>query len=107
LPGLATVGTVSVEFSFESELYEWDGPQPWVFADLPGDLADVIDEVHGATGRGFGSRRVEVVLGGQAWRTSIFPDAKRRTYVLPVKKEIRRQAGVDAGDVVEIGLSVL
>jgi hypothetical protein len=98
---------VSAEFSFEAELYEWDGPQSWVFASLPDDLADVIDEVHGPTGRGFGSRRVEVVLGGQVWRTSIFPDAKHGSYVLPVKKDVRRKAGVDAGDVVEIDLSLL
>ena len=105
--GLATVGPMSAEFSFEAELYEWDGPQSWVFAALPPDLSDVIDEVHGSTGRGFGSRRVEVVLGGQVWRTSIFPDSKSGTYVLPVKKEIRRKAGVGEGDRVEIDLSVL
>jgi len=98
---------VSGEFSFEAELYEWDGPQPWVFAALPVDLSDVIDEVHPPTGRGFGSRRVEVVLGGQVWRTSIFPDSKHGTYVIPVKKEIRRKAGVSEGDRVEIELSVL
>ncbi len=98
---------MSGEFTFEAELYEWDGPQPWVFAALPPDLSDVIDEVHGATDRGFGSRRVEVVLGGQVWRTSIFPDSKNATYVLPVKKEIRRKAAVGEGDRVEIELSVL
>lgn len=98
---------MSAEFSFEADLYEWDGPQSWVFAGLPEDLADVIDEVHGPTGRGFGSRRVEAVLGGQVWRTSIFPDSARGTYVLPVKKDVRRKAGVDAGDHVEIDLSVL
>jgi len=98
---------VTSEFSFEAELYEWDGPAAWVFAALPPDLADVIDEVHGSTGRGFGSRRVEVGIGAQVWRTSIFPDSKSGTYVLPVKKDVRRRAGVDVGDVVEIDLSVL
>ena len=48
-----------------------------------------------------------MVLGGQVWRTSIFPDSKSGTYVLPVKKEIRRKAGVGEGDRVEIDLSVL
>lgn len=95
------------EFTFEAELFEWDGPQSWFFVGLPADLADVIQEVHGEHARGFGSLRVEVGLGGQVWRTSIFPDAKRGTYVLPVKKEVRRKAAVDAGDLVEIDLSVL
>lgn len=98
---------MSGEFSFESTLFEWDGPQSWVFAGLPEDLSDVIQEVHGDRTAGFGSLRVEVVLGGQVWRTSIFPDAKSGTYVLPVKKDVRRKAGVEAGDPVEIDLSVL
>lgn len=95
------------EFSFEAELYEWDGPAAWVFAALPADLADVIDEVHGEHSRGFGSLRVEVGIGEVVWRTSIFPDSKAGTFLLPVKKDIRRKAGVDVGDVVEIDLSVL
>lgn len=95
------------EFAFEAELFPWDGPAAWVFAALPPDLADVIHEVHGEHARGFGSLRVEVGLGGQVWRTSIFPDSQAGTFLLPVKKDIRRRAGVDVGDVVEIDLSVL
>ena len=95
------------EFAFEAELFEWDGPAASVFAALPADLADVIHEVHGEQARGFGSLRVEVGIGAQVWRTSIFPDSKAGTFLLPVKKDIRRKAGVDVGDRVEIDLSVL
>ena len=98
---------MTAEFTFEAELFEWDGPQSWFFVSLPGDLADVIEEVHGEHARGFRSLRVEVGLGEQVWRTSIFPDSKRGTYLLPVKKEVRRRAGVGDGDRVEIELSVL
>lgn len=95
------------EFAFTAELWEWDGPQAWTFVSLPEDLADVIAEVHGEHAKGFGSLRVEVGLGEQVWRTSIFPDSKRGTYLLPVKKQIRRAAKVDVGDRVEVELSVL
>ena len=37
----------------------------------------------------------------------IFPDSKRGTYVLPVKKEIRGKAGLAIGDRVEVELTVL
>jgi hypothetical protein len=98
---------MTAEFTFEAQLFEWDGPQSWFFVSLPEDLADVIEEVHGEHARGFRSLRVEVGLGEQVWRTSIFPDSKRGTYLLPIKKEIRRKASVGSGDRVEIGLSVL
>ena len=98
---------MSAEFTFEAELYEWDGPQSWVFAALPPTSPTSSTRSTGrpaAASARVGSRSV---LGGQVWRTSIFPDSKSGTYVLPVKKEIRRKAGVDEGDRVEIDLSVL
>jgi hypothetical protein len=98
---------MTAEFTFEAVLWEWEGPQAWTFVSLPDDLADVIEEVHGDHARGFRSLRVEVAVGGHVWRTSIFPDSKRGTYVLPMKKEIRSKAGVEAGDSVEVDLSVL
>jgi hypothetical protein len=104
---IGSVSAMGSEFVFEAELFEWDGPAAWVFATLPADLADVIHEVHGEHARGFGSLRVEVGIGEQVWRTSIFPDSKAGTFVLPVKKDVRRRAGVEVGDVVEIDLSVL
>jgi magnesium transporter len=35
---------MTAEFTFDAELWEWDGPQAWVFVSLPDDLADVIQE---------------------------------------------------------------
>ena len=101
--GLATFETVDpeggdAEFEFEAELWRWEGAQAWVFVSVPADLADVIEEIHGEHARGFRSLRVAVAVGGHEWRTSIFPDSKRGTYLLPVKREIRRRVGVDVGD---------
>ena len=95
------------EFAFEAELWEWESRAAWTFVSLPADLSDVLAEVHGEHARGFGSLRVEVAIGGHVWRTSIFPDSKRGTYVLPVKKEIRRKAGLAIGDRAEVELTVL
>ena len=98
---------VGGEFAFEAELWEWESRASWTFVSLPSDLSDVLAEVHGEHARGFGSLRVEVAIGGHVWRTSIFPDAKKATYVLPVKKEIRRKAGLAIGDRAAVELTVL
>jgi Domain of unknown function (DUF1905) len=98
---------VSERVEFEAELWEWDGPAAWHFLSLPEDLADEIDAEHGQHARGFGSVRVEVGIGSDVWRTSIFPDTKRGTYLLPVKKEIRRRQRLEVGERVTVGLTVL
>jgi hypothetical protein len=92
---------------FRVELWEHDGPGAWHFVSLPEDDADEIDAVHGGRARGFGSQRVEVTVGATTWRTSIFPDAKRGTYVLPVKKPVRVAERLVAGDRVPVALVVL
>jgi hypothetical protein len=47
--------------------------------------------------RGFGSLRVEVRIGATTWRTSIFPSSSAGTFVLPVKKAVRRAQGLEVG----------
>lgn len=94
--------------TFTAVPWRWEastGPNGWVFASLPEDLSDAIAE----TGRaaGFGSVRVEVTIGATTWSTSVFPDHKRRTYVLPLKRAVRRAERLEAGTtaVVELVLA--
>ena len=84
-------------FHFEAELWEYGGAGSWVFVSLPADIADEIAELAPA-GTGFGSVRVEVRTGSAVWKTSLFPDKAARTYVMPVKKAVRDQVNVHAGE---------
>lgn len=88
---------------FEAELWEHDGPAAWYFVSLPFDVADDI-EATAASGTAFGSVRVEVTVGQTTWRTSLFPDAGRATYVLPVKQAVRSAEGLAAGSSFQIRL---
>lgn len=87
-------------YRFSAEVWEHDGPAAWHFVTLPPDLADEIDEIDAAARperRGFGAVRVEVTIGATTWRTSLFPDTKAGSYVLPVKKDVRRAEGLHDG----------
>jgi len=90
-------------FVFTAELWEHDGDGAWHFVSLPEEHADEI-EAQAPPGPGFGSVPVKVTIGDTAWSTSVFPDRARRTYVLPVKKAVRRSEGLEAGDRVRIEL---
>ena len=56
--------------------------------------------------RGFGSVRVAATINGVTWRTSIFPQ-KSGGYILPIKAEVRRKAGVGEGDEVRVTLDLV
>ena len=97
----------AAQFSFTAEVWEHEGPTAWFFIALPEADADDIDERFGHSARGFGSLRVEVTIGTTCWRTSIFPDTKRGTYVLPLKKAVRIAQGLAHGSKAQVELMVL
>ncbi len=82
-------------FEFVSELWLYPGDAGWHFITLPDDVADDIDELVGERG-GFGSIPVEATIGVSTWKTSLFPDARLGSFVLPVKKAIRQSEGLEA-----------
>jgi len=94
-------------FSFTATVWEHEGTGSWHFVSLPEDEADDIEEMFGGNARGFGSLRVDVTIGSTRWRTSIFPDAKRQTYVLPVKKAVRIAEGLSVGSDAAVELVVI
>jgi len=49
--------------------------------------------------------RVAAKINGVSWRTSIFPQ-KDGGYILPLKADVRRRAGIVAGDEVDVTLDL-
>lgn len=84
--------------SFVAPLWRYQGDAAWFFVSLPIDLSDDVEAMTVESRRGFGSVRVEATVGGSTWRTSLFPDSKRGTYLLPLKKAVRAAEGLDEGD---------
>jgi len=91
-----------------SLLWIWKGEQAgcWYFVTVPDEQSDEI-KAHGfANPRGFNSVKVEARVGQVMWRTSVFP-LNSGGYVLPVKADVRRRAGIAAGDEVTVELELL
>jgi hypothetical protein len=88
-------------------LWLWTGENgSWHFLTVPEEQSDEIRAHCLATMRGFKSARIEVTLNDVTWRTSVFP-MKSGGYFLPVKADVRRKAGVAAGDEVTVTLELL
>lgn len=89
------------EFAFSAELWRATAQDAWRFVTLPVEVADAVRITSGPP-RGFGSVRVEATVGATTWRTSVFPDAGRGTYLLPVKRGVREAEGLEDGDTVQV-----
>lgn len=79
----------------------------WYFVSLPTTASAEVRAATDGTRRGFGSVRVRATVGGTSWDTSIFPDSKNGSYVLPVKKAVRLAEGLEEGEPVDMLLRVL
>ena len=88
-------------------LWLWSGEGgSWHFITVPEEQAGEIRAEGLAHRVGFGSVKVEASINGVSWRTSVFPQ-KSGGYILPLKKEVRRRAGISAGDDVELRLNLV
>lgn len=92
-------------FRFEADLWEWGGADAWCFVTVPAEVGQEI-RLLAEPPKAFGSVRVEVTVGGSTWRTSVFPD-KRRGYLLPMKKAVRRAEDLEVGDSATVALVVI
>jgi uncharacterized protein DUF1905 len=92
---------------FTGELWRHESVDGWHFVTLPPNATDELRTRAAGLHRPFGSLPVEARLGDVTWRTSVFSDAKRDAYLLPVKADVRRSAGVAAGDLLDVNLELL
>ena len=89
-------------------IWLWSGGQgSWHFLTVPaGEAVEICAYSLAGERRGFGSVRVEATINGVRWRTSVFPQ-KSGGYILPIKADVRRRAGVSAGDDVTVEIELV
>lgn len=91
--------------TFTGELFEYD-EGGWHFVSMPVPDSEDLKALSGHQRRGFGSLRVRATIGSTTWTTSVFPSA-RGAYLLPVKKQVRRDQDLDAGCIVDVSLVLI
>lgn len=88
-------------------LWRWSGDGGgWHFLTIPEEFCGEIRAQSLLRRGGFGSVRVEASFDDVRWRTSVFPQ-KSGGYILPVKAGVRRQAGIGAGDELNLSLEII
>lgn len=98
---------MDLSFEFNEELWLYQGDGAWYFITLPVKYANQIKTISSPLKRGFGSIKVLTTIGSTTWNTSIFPDSKSKSFLLPIKKEIRLKNSLQAGEKVKVSISIL
>ena len=76
----------------------------WYFVSLPQQLSAEIRGNPQHLEEGWGRLKITAKIGGTEWRTAIWFDTKRQTYLLPIKGEIRKKEKIGAEQEVTVTL---
>ena len=87
-----------------AKVWLYPGMAGWHFIYVDKKHAAELKEKYGSKKRGFGSIPVVVTLGKTSWKTSIFPDKREGTYLLPLKAQVRTKEGIAHGDTVAFSI---
>ena len=93
-------------YTLRSKVYVYPGMAAWRFLTVPKKESEAIRNKYGAHARGWGSLPITVSVGKTTWNTSIFPDTKSGTYLLPLKAAVRKMEGIDDEDTVSFSITL-
>ena len=90
---------------FTSELIEWRGPAPFVFAPVPAEISAEIKLISAQVTYGWGVIPVLARIGATEYRTSLFP--KDGIYLVPAKIVVQRAESLEVGQEVSVRLEII
>ncbi len=96
----------TVSYKLRSKVWVYPGMAAWRFISIPKKEGKEIRKKFGAHAKGWGSLPVSATIGNTNWDTSIFPDKKSGSYLLPLKAKIRKAEGITDDSVVGYTLRI-
>lgn len=89
-----------IKYEFESKIWQHNMPNGWYFISLPIEIATEIRSQLKWQEEGWGRLKASARIGGSKWDTAIWYDSKHKTYLLPLKSEIRKKENLTINQMV-------
>jgi hypothetical protein len=95
-----------MEYKFLAKVWQYPSPEGWFFVSLPEEMASEIRENFQNQEEGWGRLKVTAKVSQSEWKTSMWFDTKYRTYLLPLKSEIRRRESIAIDQTLTITITI-
>ena len=94
------------KYEVQAKVWLYPGKAAWHFISIPEKVSQEIDFYFEHVKKGWGSLPVIAVTGETEWKTSIFPDKKTQTYLLPLKSSVRDKESIKADDTISVLIEI-
>jgi hypothetical protein len=91
-----------IKYEFSAKAWQHSLPNGWYFVSLPVEIASEIRENLKWQEEGWGRMRATAKIGDNQWETAIWFDTKHKTYLLPLKAEIRKKENITTDNEIRI-----
>ena len=95
-----------IRYDFEAKIWRHNVQGGWFFVSLPNKTSNEIRENLKWQEEGWGRMKAQAIIKGIEWDTAIWFDKKKDTYLLPLKADIRKKAGLELGQSITISVFV-
>jgi hypothetical protein len=102
--GLRSRTKGQIKYVFDATVWQYAAAGGWYFVSLPDFLSEEIRANLQWQEEGWGRLSATACTGNSKWETAIWFDTKRKTYLLPLKAEIRKKEKISKGAVIGITL---
>ncbi len=92
--------------AFRAKVWKYEGKAGWYFVTLPKEFSKKIRQAHGLSEEGWGRLKTSAQIGKTNWKTAIWYDSKAKSYLLPLKSEIRKKEAIAVGSLLIIKLQL-
>jgi hypothetical protein len=93
-------------YSFDAIIWKSGGFGGWHFATLPKELSVKIRKKYWIQEEGWGRLKATACIGNTKWKTAIWFDTKKGSYLLPVKTSVRKEENIDVDDNVAVSINI-
>jgi hypothetical protein len=91
-----------IKYQFSAKPWKHPAPNGWYFVSLPVEMATEIRENLKWQEEGWGRLKATAKTGNSQWETAIWFDTKQKTYLLPLKADIRKKEKIEMNKEIKI-----
>jgi hypothetical protein len=91
-----------LKYEFSEKPWQHSSPGGWYFVSLPKEMSKEIRSALKSEEEGWGRLKAIAKIGNSEWKTAIWFDSKNETYLLPLKAEVRKKEGIEAGKQINV-----